>query len=199
MAKPGALVKRGRGAVMPPPLTVTQLLLDVSLVRLLLAVLGVAFRPLQVSGPRRLGALARPVPRLLSGVGSPRIACYAGIERGAKKRNRAAGADTPAVRAPAPSCPRAPCPTPPPPHPHPQVSARWCAWCWSVAVALRRFVLRAVGYLAAPPRSRALRQLGRGLLEVRRWHVAAGVWLWCVSLWEAGSGRAEQVSRPRGL
>ena len=118
MAKPGALVKRGRGAVMPPPLTVTQLLLDVSLVRLLLAVLGVAFRPLQVSGPRRLGALARPVPRLLSGVGSPRIACYAGIERGAKKRNRAAGADTPAVRAPAPSCPRAP------PHPHPTRTPR---------------------------------------------------------------------------
>lgn len=51
MAKPGALVKRSRGAVLPPPLTVTQLLLDVSLVRLLLAVLGVAFRPVQVSRP----------------------------------------------------------------------------------------------------------------------------------------------------
>ncbi|KAL4443986.1 hypothetical protein ABPG75_011723 [Micractinium tetrahymenae] len=100
MAKPGALIKRGRGAVAPPPLTVTQLLLDVSLVRLLLTVLGVAFRPVQVS-------------------------------------------------------------------------ARWCAWCWSLAVALRRFVLRAVGFLAAPPRSPALRQLGRGLLEVRRWHLAA--------------------------
>ncbi|KAL4437758.1 hypothetical protein ABPG77_005670 [Micractinium sp. CCAP 211/92] len=100
MAKPGALVKRSRGAVLPPPLTVTQLLLDVSLVRLLLAVLGVAFRPVQVS-------------------------------------------------------------------------ARWCAWCWSVAVSLRRCVLRAIGFLAAPPRSRALRQLGRGLLEVRRWHLAA--------------------------
>lgn len=49
MAKPGALIKRSRGAVVPPPLTVTQLLLDVSLVRLLLAVLGVAFRPVQVS------------------------------------------------------------------------------------------------------------------------------------------------------
>ncbi len=51
MAKPGALVKRSRGAVLPPPLTVTQLLLDVSLVRLLLAVLGLAFRPVQVSSP----------------------------------------------------------------------------------------------------------------------------------------------------
>lgn len=43
-------------------------------------------------------------------------------------------------------------------------------------MSLRRCVLRAIGFLAAPPRSRALRQLGRGLLEVRRWHLAAGAW-----------------------
>ncbi|PSC75647.1 Triacylglycerol lipase SDP1 [Micractinium conductrix] len=54
-----------------------------------------------------------------------------------------------------------------------RTSARWVAWTWSLAVALRRWVLHCLGFLAAPPRSAALRRLGRGALEVRRWHIAA--------------------------
>ena len=55
-----------------------------------------------------------------------------------------------------------------------RTSARWAAWVWQLAAALRRFVLRLVGYMAAPPRHPALRHLGGGALDVRRWHLAAG-------------------------
>ena len=41
-------------------------------------------------------------------------------------------------------------------------------------LALRRLLLRSIGYLAAPAQHTALRQLGGGGLDVRRWHVAAG-------------------------
>ncbi|KAI7844766.1 hypothetical protein COHA_001648 [Chlorella ohadii] len=40
-------------------------------------------------------------------------------------------------------------------------------------LALRRLLLRSIGYLAAPAQHTALRQLGGGGLDVRRWHVAA--------------------------
>lgn len=50
------------------------------------------------------------------------------------------------------------------------------AWtlAWHLLLALRRFLLRQLGWLAAPPQAGALRQLGGGLLDVRRWHLAAG-------------------------
>ena len=59
---------------------------------------------------------------------------------------------------------------------------------WLLCTALRRGLLRLLGYLAAPPSSPTLRHLGRSLLDVRRWHLAAGaapaqggrVW-WCAS------------------
>ena len=45
---------------------------------------------------------------------------------------------------------------------------------WLLCTALRRGLLRLLGYLAAPPSSPTLRHLGRSLLDVRRWHLAAG-------------------------
>lgn len=42
-----------------------------------------------------------------------------------------------------------------------------------VFLALRRLLLRSIGYMAAPAQLTPLRQLGAGL-DVRRWHVAAG-------------------------
>lgn len=41
-------------------------------------------------------------------------------------------------------------------------------------LALRRLLLRSIGYMAAPAQLPALRQLSAPLREVRRWHVAAG-------------------------
>lgn len=55
-----------------------------------------------------------------------------------------------------------------------RTSARWASTAWHLALALRRFLLRLLGYMAAPPRAAALRQLGAGFLEMRRWHLAAG-------------------------
>lgn len=64
---------------------------------------------------------------------------------------------------------------------------RWALAAWHLAAALRRFLLRSLGWLAAPLQSRALRQLSSGsLVEVRRWHVAAG----------AADRRRPQVLRP---
>ncbi|KAI3427163.1 hypothetical protein D9Q98_007100 [Chlorella vulgaris] len=54
-----------------------------------------------------------------------------------------------------------------------RTSARWASTAWHLALALRRFLLRLLGYMAAPPRAAALRQLGAGFLEMRRWHLAA--------------------------
>jgi hypothetical protein len=69
-----------------------------------------------------------------------------------------------------------------------RTSARWAATAWHLAVALRRFVLRVLGFMAAPPRTPALRQLGSGLIEVRRWHLAAGA-----PAWPQGAGRLTQL------
>ena len=41
-------------------------------------------------------------------------------------------------------------------------------------LALRRLLLRSIGYMAAPAQLPALRQLSAPLGELRRWHVAAG-------------------------
>lgn len=54
-----------------------------------------------------------------------------------------------------------------------RTSARWAASSWHLAQALRRFVLRLLGYMAAAPRSGALQRLGGGIVDVRRWHLAA--------------------------
>lgn len=55
-----------------------------------------------------------------------------------------------------------------------RVSLRWCIAWWHLAIAARRAILRLLGYMAAPPASPTLRHLCRGVVEVRRWHVAAG-------------------------
>lgn len=55
-----------------------------------------------------------------------------------------------------------------------RTSARWASTTWHLALALRRFVLRFLGYMAAAPQSRALRHLGGIAVDVRRWHLAAG-------------------------
>jgi hypothetical protein len=46
--------------------------------------------------------------------------------------------------------------------------------CWQVARDVQRVLVRLVGWLSARPRSSALRSLGIGLVDVRRWHIAAG-------------------------
>lgn len=43
------------------------------------------------------------------------------------------------------------------------------------AVAIERALLRTAGWLSAPPKSRALRQLLFSAIDVRRWHLAAGM------------------------
>lgn len=96
---PKPVVRRG---CQPPPRSVAQLLLDISLARLLLTAVG--------------GVLGGPV----------------------------------------------------------RVSLQWWSILWRLFLAARRSVLHALGFLAAPPHSRGLQQLGRGALEVRRWHLAAG-------------------------
>ena len=57
----------------------------------------------------------------------------------------------------------------------------WLSWnlllgrsLWQLARDIERLLVRLIGWLAAPPRHPWLRSLGTGVLNVRRWHLAAG-------------------------
>lgn len=55
-----------------------------------------------------------------------------------------------------------------------RASARACTRCWLLVVALRRALLRALGWIAAPlPHHSSLRHYWLGH-DPRRWHLAAG-------------------------
>jgi hypothetical protein len=45
---------------------------------------------------------------------------------------------------------------------------------WHVALIIERSILRAAGWLHAPPKSRAIRHVFNVLIDVRRWHLVAG-------------------------
>lgn len=54
----------------------------------------------------------------------------------------------------------------------------WQLFCgksvWHVALIIERSLLRAAGWLHAPPKSRAIRHVFNALIDVRRWHLFAG-------------------------
>lgn len=54
----------------------------------------------------------------------------------------------------------------------------WPLFCgksiWHVALIVERSLLRAAGWLHAPPKSRTIRHLFNAVLDIRRWHLCAG-------------------------
>lgn len=59
---------------------------------------------------------------------------------------------------------------------------RFLAWqfscgrsVWNAAAVFERSLLQAVGWLSAPPKSKALRHLLSSSLDIRRWHLVAGL------------------------
>jgi hypothetical protein len=78
-----------------------------------------------------------------------------------------------------------------------RTSARWAATSWHLVQALKRFVLRLIGFMAAPPRSRVLRQLVAGV-ELRRWHLATGAAAWARGLGLVPGGCSRKNARTYG-
>lgn len=45
---------------------------------------------------------------------------------------------------------------------------------WTLVAEVQRWLLSTVGWLSAPPSLPLLKQLGRGYLQLKRWHLGAG-------------------------